>query len=44
MPVNRETSMPRFISRLTPLLLDIEPLAAGIAGALLLLVIWLFAG
>ena len=35
--------MPRFLSRLTPLLLEIEPFAAGIAGALLLFVIWLFA-
>ena len=35
--------MPRFLSRLTPLLLEMEPLAAGIAGALLLFVIWLFA-
>ena len=44
MPVHREKSMPRFLSRFTPLLLEIEPLAAGIAGALLLFVLWLFAG
>lgn len=36
--------MPRIWSRLTPLLLDIEPLAAGIAGTLALLLLWLFAG
>lgn len=36
--------MPRFLSRWTPLLLEIEPLAAGIAGAFLLFVIWLLAG
>lgn len=34
--------MQRFWTRFAPLLLDIEPLAAGIAGALLLLV-WLLA-
>ena len=42
-PLDREKTMPRFLSRFTPLLLDIEPFAAGIAGALLLFVIWLFA-
>lgn len=36
--------MKRFWARFTPLLLDSEPLAAGIAGALLLLAIWLFGG
>ena len=36
--------MPRFWSRFTPLLLDIEPFAAGIAGILLLLLVWFFAG
>jgi len=30
-----------FLSRFTPLLLESEPLAAGIAGVALLLVIWL---
>jgi len=39
----RRRLMPRFLSRFTPLLLEIEPFAAGIAGALLLFVIWLFA-
>jgi hypothetical protein len=34
--------MSRIWSRLAPLLLEIEPLGAGIAGALLLL-IWYFA-
>ena len=36
--------MDGFWTRWTPLLLDIEPLAAGIAGVLLLLALWLFAG
>jgi hypothetical protein len=36
--------MPKFWSRLTPLLLDLEPLGAGIAGALLLLALLLFTG
>ena len=36
--------MPRIWSRLTPLLLDIEPFGAGIAAILALLLIWLFAG
>lgn len=36
--------MNRFLARFTPLLLDAEPLAAGVAGALLLLAIWLFGG
>jgi hypothetical protein len=35
--------MPRIWTRLTPLLLEIEPLGAGIAGILLLLLIWFFA-
>ena len=43
-PSTGRCAMPRFLSRWTPLLLEIEPLAAGIAGALLLFVIWLFAG
>jgi hypothetical protein len=34
--------MSRIWSRLTPMLLEIEPLGAGIAGTLLLL-IWFFA-
>jgi len=36
-------TMNRFWARFTPLLLDSEPLAAGIAGVLLL-AIWLFGG
>lgn len=34
--------MNRFWVRFTPLLLESEPLAAGIAGALILLGLWLF--
>lgn len=36
--------MPKFWSRFAPLLLDIEPMGAGIAGALVLLALWFFAG
>lgn len=36
--------MPRIWSRIAPLLLDIEPLTAGIAGVLALLAFWFFAG
>jgi len=36
--------MHRIWSRFAPLLLDIEPLGAGIAGVLILLLVWFFAG